>query len=44
MKSCIRHGILIVGVSLLSLLLLTTPALAAGPRIMMVYGRPLDTP
>jgi len=40
----IRRTTLIVAVTLLALTTITTPVMAAGPRIMIVYGRPLAKP
>jgi hypothetical protein len=40
----LRRTFLAVGVALLALTTTTTPGIAAGPRIMMVYGRPLAMP
>lgn len=40
----IRRGLLIVGLTLLVAALVAGPAVAAAPRLMMVYGPPLPEP
>jgi hypothetical protein len=44
MTRSIRRITLVLGVTLLALTTISTPVMAAGPRIMIVYGRPLATP
>jgi hypothetical protein len=44
MNRFIRRIIIVVGVTLLALTTISIPVMAAGPRIMIVYGRPLAKP
>lgn len=44
MMNSARRTILALGVTLLALTLITTSVMAAGPRIMIVYGQPLAKP
>ncbi|MGI8825250.1 MAG: hypothetical protein ACR2JC_06365 [Chloroflexota bacterium] len=44
MTRSIQRMILTIGMTLVALTIISTPVMAAGPRIMIVYGQPLQKP